>query len=522
MGSNDLDREFAAIIGGPAADPLGFAVIDLETTGFSTTFDRVVEVAVVQTDERGEVTGEWVSRVDPMRPVAATFIHGIRDEDVRGMPPIAELIPELVDLLQGRVLAAHNASFDIGFLAAEFARHGWRLPDAPSFCTLAASTRYLPDLNRRRLDDCCRAIGMDFEARHAALPDAHAAASLLAWFLDPGRPPEPHPDDLDLPARAASVEWPTEPDGLAQPGPVSRAPRSFTRPHFRIRPKRLSPPLMSLLRDYPLAEVISEGAPEGSLSYMEMLLDVLEDGAVTVGEGHALAGLAQIYGLSPDDLEQLHRGFLLAMGHLAVADGTVAKEEREEMIEICTLLGEPEDLIPQVISDARALAARKASEGLASLPDDWSLGEPVRVGDRVVFTGCEETQRSRLEEAARAAGVRVVGGVSGKTAMLVSDGSMDGLKAAKARALGTRVVHPDEFEVFVHHVQPALEVDASKKTRRTGSPQPPNVDPNEVRTWARANGHEIADRGRIRAEIIEAYVQATTGADASTSKGDSK
>ena len=520
MRSNDLDREFAEIIGGRAADPLGFAVIDLETTGFSTTFDRVVEVAVVQTDERGEVTGEWVSRVDPMRPVAATFIHGIRDEDVRGMPSMAELIPEMVDQLQVRVLAAHNAPFDIGFLKAEFSRQGWRLPDAPWFCTLSASTRYLPHLSRRRLDDCCRAIGMDLDARHAALPDAHAAARLLSWFLDPSRPPEPDPWDLDLPAVAARVEWPTAPNGPVQPEEASPSGPPG-RPHFRIRPKQFSPPLMSLLRDYPLDEALGDSAPEGSIPYLEMLLDVLEDGAVTVSEGHALAGLAQLYGLSPGELAQLHRGFLLAMGHLAVADGNVTRQERDEMVEIAVLLGEPEALIPTVLSDARTLAAGKASEGLAPLPNDWSLGEPLRVDDRVVFTGCEETQRSRLEEGARAAGVRVVGGVSGKTALLVSDGSMDGLKAAKARELGTRVVHPDEFEVLLRHVQPAIEARDPGKTRRPrpSTPSPTDVDPSEVRTWARANGYEIGDRGRIRAEIIEAYLQAMGSIDPSTPRG---
>ena len=52
-------------------------------------------------------------------------------------------------------------------------------------------------------------------------------------------------------------------------------------------------------------------------------------------------------------------------------------------------------------------------------------------------------------------GVRVMNGVSRNIVMLVSDGSMDGTKAACAAELGTRVVHPDEFEILLKNVQPA-------------------------------------------------------------------
>lgn len=519
MADPQLDADFAAIVRGVQNDALGFAVIDLETTGFSPRADRVVEMAVVHTNANGVVTDEWVARFNPERPMGATFVHGIRDEDVQDQPLIGDVIPDIIERLQGRALVAHNAPFDMGFLRAEFTRCGWRVPEVPVFCTLDASTRYLPHLNRRSLDECCGAVGIDFHSVHAALSDARAAAWLLAQFLDPAVPPPPHRGDLDLPVAARDVPWPAAPDGPVVPF-TPPPPRSGGQaPNFRIRPQRLSPPLMSLLGDYPLADALHEGAPEGSVPYLELLLQVLEDGVLTVGEGHELAGLAQLYALAPEDIARAHRGFLLAMGHLAVADGTVAKEEREEMIEICKLLGEPEDLIPGVLSDARALAAQKSSEGLAPLPEDWAHGEPLRVGDGVVFTGCDEAQRTRLEEAARAAGVRVVGGVSGKTAMLVSDGSMDGTKAAKARELGTRLVHPDEFEVLLRHVQPAIETGAPTKARRVGPSLPSDVDPNKVRRWARANGFEIGDRGRIRADIMEAYVQANEPADPSITEG---
>lgn len=69
----------------PASVPAGgFTVIDVETTGLSAKQHRVLEIAVVRTDTRGRIAGEWARRLDPEGPVGATHIHGITADDVRG------------------------------------------------------------------------------------------------------------------------------------------------------------------------------------------------------------------------------------------------------------------------------------------------------------------------------------------------------------------------------------------------------------------------------------------------------
>jgi DNA polymerase-3 subunit epsilon len=116
----------------------------------------------------------------------------------------------------------------------------------------------------------------------------------------------------------------------------------------------------------------------------------------------------------------------------------------------------------------RAEAARHArlSEGLKPLPSGWQDGEALRVGDKVVFTGCEWQQRERLEKQSVLLGVRVLGNVSRNIVILVSDGSMDGTKTASATRLGTRVVHPDQFQVLLDYLQPA-----KAKKPRVAAPQ---------------------------------------------------
>lgn len=159
------------------------------------------------------------------------------------------------------------------------------------------------------------------------------------------------------------------------------------------------------------------------------------------------------------------------------------------------------------------------------MPDDWPLGEPLRVGQRIAFTGCDPNERDDLEARATTAGLRVVGSVSRRTALLVTDGSYDGQKAAAAAELGTRVVHPSVFELLLNHIQPwtgvALQPVAKTNTVATGialGAAGPSADPvaecferpspATVRAWALANGLSVGVRGRVAAEIWDAYADA--------------
>ena len=132
----------------------GFAVVDLETTGLGPTQERILELGIVCLGPSGEVMAEWTSRFNPGGRMGATHVHGITAEDVAEAPRFRDRVGEIVGLLRGRVLVAHNAVFDVAFLRAEFDRAGWALPEAPAFCTLQASWYYLPDLHGRRLPQC--------------------------------------------------------------------------------------------------------------------------------------------------------------------------------------------------------------------------------------------------------------------------------------------------------------------------------------------------------------------------------
>src|SRR5882672_6219666 len=110
-----------------------FVVVDLETTGGSALYDRVMEVAAIRI-ENGVVQERLERLVEPGVPIPpfVTRITGINQALVRGRPSFDSLLPDLRRLFGGAVVVAHNASFDCNFLSNSFLRAG--LPWESSGC----------------------------------------------------------------------------------------------------------------------------------------------------------------------------------------------------------------------------------------------------------------------------------------------------------------------------------------------------------------------------------------------------
>lgn len=169
----------------PAGDSLladcVVAALDVETTGLSAgRGDRIIEIALA-IGRRGEEPQLWSSLVNPERPVAATHIHGITDDMLVGQPRFAELVPMLSELLGGTVIVAHNASFDMGFLAHECIGAGLRIPQRRVLDTLGMARRVL-GFGDHRLSSLCTRFALGRARAHRAPDDALATWHLL-WRL---------------------------------------------------------------------------------------------------------------------------------------------------------------------------------------------------------------------------------------------------------------------------------------------------------------------------------------------------
>ena len=155
------------------------AIVDLETTGAHPAHDRVTEIAVIEVDG-GEVAGEWSTLVNPGTgiPPAIQALTGITNDMVADAPGFGSLAAQLHERLEGRVLVAHNARFDYGFLKQEFERAGLAYR-ARTLCTVQLSRRLYPEHARHNLDSVMQRHGIECKARHRALGDADAVWQFL-------------------------------------------------------------------------------------------------------------------------------------------------------------------------------------------------------------------------------------------------------------------------------------------------------------------------------------------------------
>ena len=101
-----------------------YVVVDVETTGLYPEKNEIIEVAAIRND--GGNLSAYSSFVRPRGniPPEITKLTGIRFSDVRSAPTISQIAPELLSFIEGFPVVAHNAVFDVKFLAAAFEKCG--------------------------------------------------------------------------------------------------------------------------------------------------------------------------------------------------------------------------------------------------------------------------------------------------------------------------------------------------------------------------------------------------------------
>ncbi len=189
---------------GPGSDPgargdrpalrVGYAVVDLETTGLSPATDSIIEIGLVLTGPDGVAQRRWSTLVNPGPgpdgdiEVGPTFVHGLVAADLEGAPRLDDVADLLARDLAGRVVVAHNARFDVGFLTRALGRSGHLARGArvPRMCTMEWARHFMATPSRR-LTACCEAAGVSIGRHHSALDDAEAAAGLLRHYMSVGR-----------------------------------------------------------------------------------------------------------------------------------------------------------------------------------------------------------------------------------------------------------------------------------------------------------------------------------------------
>jgi DNA polymerase-3 subunit epsilon len=148
-----------------------YVLLDLETTGGNPVQDRITEIAVVRV-ENGVEVARWSTLVNPGVQVSSFIerLTGISNAMVAKAPRFAEVAAQLLALLDGAVLLAHNVRFDHGFLLNELARVDVTLR-VKTLCTVRLSRLLYPQFKSHGLDAIMQRHGLSTSARHRAMGD---------------------------------------------------------------------------------------------------------------------------------------------------------------------------------------------------------------------------------------------------------------------------------------------------------------------------------------------------------------
>ena len=180
---NDLDDVVAVVGERDMAFDQEYVAFDLETTGLSMRTDKIIEIgAVIMKD--GQELDRFQTFVDPGCALSrdTTALTGITDEMLAGAPSIAEALPKFLEFVGDRVLVAHNADFDTGFVRTACAQLG--IPYTyTAVDTLVLSQNLMTKLNRHKLNLVADALGLPEFNHHRAADDAVTCGLIMAKLL---------------------------------------------------------------------------------------------------------------------------------------------------------------------------------------------------------------------------------------------------------------------------------------------------------------------------------------------------
>ena len=413
-----------------------YAVVDVETTGlFPGRHDRVIEIGIVRVDSDNNTISEYATLINPNRDVGPTHIHGITAGDVVDAPCFDEVIGDVLAEIQGAILVAHNASFDLRFLIHECDRCGTPWPPVMSLCTLSLSRKVCLDVPSRKLSALCDYFGIEAGAAHCALDDARATACLLTSCFGrlkttPARIPL---EALGAKGRLASeADWPS----------IPRSGRQFRRSQAALRHKPSGARLSRLFESLPPQNSTNNSCEQ----YLDVLERALEDRKISDAEIEALGDIAAELDMDQEEVRTAHRVFVRDLVRVALLDDVITDLERRDIETVAALLGVSADEYRAMIEEA------KAQQGAQSRERAVGSGCSLE-GKEICFTGSfnslvngERVTRAMMEEAAAGKGMVVRKSVTKSLDYLVcaDPDTMSG-KAKKARQYGVRIIAEPAF-----------------------------------------------------------------------------
>ncbi|MDX9856759.1 MAG: exonuclease domain-containing protein [candidate division Zixibacteria bacterium] len=163
-----------------------FVAFDTETTGLWAASNRIVEVGALAFDLEGRDIAMFTELVNPGRPIPGEVvsIHRITDSMVSDADPVGPVLARFFDFCgPDSVLIAHNAPFDISFIAWEIRRNNLPLPENPIVDTRDLARYLEPDLPSYSLLSLALKLELADSQVHRALGDADLVSLIFLKLI---------------------------------------------------------------------------------------------------------------------------------------------------------------------------------------------------------------------------------------------------------------------------------------------------------------------------------------------------
>ena len=161
-----------------------YAILDIETTGGKYDEEGITEIAIYKHDGKS-ITDQFISLVNPQIEIQPFVkkLTGISSKMLRNAPKFYEIAKRIVQITDGCIIVAHNASFDYRILQTEFRRLGFPFK-RKSLCTVTLSNVLLPNQPSYSLGKLVRNLGIPFAKQHRAQGDAEVTVKLFEILLE--------------------------------------------------------------------------------------------------------------------------------------------------------------------------------------------------------------------------------------------------------------------------------------------------------------------------------------------------
>ncbi|MEI4772546.1 PolC-type DNA polymerase III [Staphylococcus carnosus] len=161
-----------------------YVVFDVETTGLSNQYDKIIELAAVKVHD-GEIIDKFERFSNPHERLSDTIknLTHISDDMLVDAPEIDDVLTEFKEWVGDAIFVAHNASFDMGFIDTGYERAGLGNYTNGVIDTLELSRTINTEFGKHGLNFLAKKYGVELTQHHRAIYDTEATAYIFIKML---------------------------------------------------------------------------------------------------------------------------------------------------------------------------------------------------------------------------------------------------------------------------------------------------------------------------------------------------